>query len=147
MVKDKDWNSAFIGSEDWTATMGSEVFRNFTQIMLAQEKQEQIEKEAAEKKELECKANSIESIDSLMNLIKDASSNDSVKNPLKRNEDYDEDYFDHIKKHTKSGKEISDELDEAEQIKKASLKEAEQLLGLQSNAFYINSLIKGNHGE
>ncbi len=147
MVKDKDWNSAFIASEDWAATMGSEVFRNFVQISLAEERieQEEIRKQAEQnEREFEKAKIANQSIETVMELLKDA----NVKQPLMCNEPYDGDSFqDHVVKHFQSGKELSEQLDNLEIEKEAMLLAAELQLGLTTNAFYTNSIKKGNHGE
>jgi len=48
MVKNNDWNTAMSGNEDWNAAINSEVFRNFVKITLAEERQEQAEKQHME---------------------------------------------------------------------------------------------------
>ena len=141
MVKDKDWNAALIGDEDWKATMGSEVFRNFAKATLAEEaKEERLKKEADANRPKE-----IKTMEDVIALVKEA----SPPNPIMQNLQYDgKTYQEHVAEITSSvdfsdvdlrtQEEKKADLERFEQlIKQANLEEAEKALGLDENMHYV----------
>ncbi len=146
MAKDKDWNTALSGNEDWNATMGSEIFRNFVKISLAEEaKEEQMKKEAEANK-----PKTIETVEDVLALIKSASG----PNPIMPNNPYDGKTYQERVAELTAGEDFSDvdlrspqekkaDLDQFEQlVKEANLAEAESELGLDDNMHYVVSRLR-----
>lgn len=158
MVKNKDWNEAFIGNEDWKAAMDSEIFRSFVSRALIQE-QEEIKKEADEALIAAAAGpKPINSAQDAFDLIKQAAELEelnSIKefNPMRSNFDYDKygEYFegepvkeddevDELDEGYISPNDVdifSDEVDDIEQ--EAILTAYEEELGLLKNAYYLAS--------
>jgi len=132
MVKNKDWNEAFAGNEDWKAAMSSEIFRSFVSRTLVEE-QEELRKKASEVKK-------IETAEDVFELLKNANPVDVVQdlNDLPEYIEYTNDEY--------YGDVSAAEFEEAEKVameefekmvKEANLREDEEALGLLENAFYM----------
>lgn len=131
-MKDKDWNSALSGNEDWNATFGaSEVFRNFVKISLAEEEEEEnLKKESSYK--------SLQSVDDIINHNKQFEKVAYImphENCQMNDDEIDLGFVD-----IRTMEEKEAELKNFQNmIKEANLQDAERELGLDGNMFYISS--------
>lgn len=131
MANDKDWNAALMGGEDWKAATGSEIFRNFVKITLAEEaKENQLKKEAEA-----IRVPEINSIEDFVSTIKKASSTE-INAYTSFGVDFGNLFSDEEADGFQEKKEATSE-DLELFTKQSSLDEAEQELGLNKNAFYL----------
>jgi len=135
MGYNKDWNAAFIGSEDSKAVFSSEVFRNFVKIY---ESNVQEELPPVDTSKMFVTAD-----EALAAIVKEA----SAPNPIRSNLDYGaaqevEDEDEDLSLEEMNIKASHDNAFVEMQIKQAwdkhfALEDAEEELGLEKNAFYM----------
>ncbi len=145
MTNDKDWNAALMGGEDWKAATGSEIFRNFVKITLAEEAREnQIKAEA----EARVSASIMSVEEALKATVKTASTNVEVgpNEELMNISNYEVESNDEYVARMNAEASLRDEYmlkSQGELEETNLLKTAEAELGLDKNAFYLAKLIKG----
>lgn len=141
----KDWNTAYVGNEDWKAAMSSEIFRNYLQIVTAQEEtqEETIEAEVVDKPEVpEVKPMVAETDDVDYGELYNTGAGDSEYIDIGMSHETEklmEDGIDYCCNEIENSdvETSSDDVAEIGPTNNDEIREAEVALGLDTNIFYL----------